>query len=53
MTSFNSDALLTDLSEDETAQLNGGRRCFYVRVVRRVRRGFYWFYQYFWVIRCY
>jgi hypothetical protein len=53
MTAFNSNALFNDLTEAETTQLNGGRRCIRVRVLQYVKIGFFWAWRYVTVIRCY
>jgi|GEM_PF-6671094 len=53
MTAFNSNALFNDLTEAETTELNGGRRCIRVQVLRLVKVGFYWVWRYVGVIHCY
>jgi hypothetical protein len=53
MTAFNSNALFNDLTEAETTQLNGGRRCIRVTLWQTVKVGFYWFRRRVTVIRCY
>lgn len=53
MTTNTSGSLFTDLTEDETAQLNGGRRCYYVRVRRWFRYGYRYYIRTVWAIRCY
>ena len=53
MTTFNSNALFNDLTEAETTELNGGRRCIFVWFLQRYRIGYFWFTRYVRVIRCY
>ncbi len=45
--------LLADLTEEETASLNGGRFCRYVYFYRRVRVWYGWIIRRFIVWRCF
>jgi hypothetical protein len=52
MNAHNTDSLMTDLTAEETAALNGGGYCSYAYVLRRVCNWFRCYYQYAYVWRC-
>ncbi|BAU14823.1 hypothetical protein LEP3755_53760 [Leptolyngbya sp. NIES-3755] len=49
----NNKPIFTDLTEDEAAALNGGTRCFWVRVCRWVRNWYGFQFACVWAVRCY
>jgi hypothetical protein len=52
MDSLNTNSLMTDLTAEETAALNGGYSCAYAYVLRRVCSWYRCYYQYVYVWRC-
>jgi hypothetical protein len=53
MQSIENNALFSDLSADEQAELNGGYRCVWAWILQRVRVGYFFVIRYVRVVRCY